>query len=344
MSNREPWLEPWLEPWRRRPLLPALVAVLLLSACQTIPDVSAWNQATRDVTGAVTGGFQAAAGVNSDIGRRLQGLPGFEDPAQRYARAAAALDQRAADYETLFGAIADYAGALAALSQASGNSAKTVDAVAGAANQLVGAVGGTALAGAGFELGKALAGEVIKIKAARDFADAVERADPVVARIADLLTADLADLGRTVGDAKPAAVQEAIELPHAKRLEYRAALERRRAVLQATVRTALGPVAGRPDRSLGDVVEAGELRQVEQLLRETDSWYLPVQAELQKALKQQEATLALAVQADRAVQAWRSSHATVAVAVRERRPPESGRLAALAVRIRALSDTLRKEP
>ncbi|MES2715131.1 MAG: hypothetical protein V4795_05170 [Pseudomonadota bacterium] len=326
-------------PRRRRPLLPALAAALLLSACQTIPDVSGWTQATRDVTGAVTGGFQAAAGVNSDIGRRLQGLPDFAEPAQRYARAAAALEQRADDYEALFGAIADYAGALAALSQASANSAKTVDAVSGALNQLVGAVGGTALAGAGFELGKALASEVIQVKAARDFAEAVERADPVVGRIAALLVADLADLGRTVGDAKPAAVQEAIELPHAKRLEFRAALERRRSSLQAAVRTALA----QPARSLVDVADASELRQVEQLLRETDSWYQPMQAELQQALKQRETTQALTVQASRAVQAWRASHASVAAAVRERRPPESGRLAALALRIRALSDELKKE-
>ena len=309
-----------------------------LGACQTIPDVSAWNQATRDVSGAVTDGFQAAAGVNADIGRRLQGLQGFEDPAQRYANAAAALDQRAGDYETLFGAIADYAGALAALSQASENSAKTVDAVAGAANQLVGALGGTALVGAGFELGKALAGEVIKIKAARDFAEAVERADPVVARIAVLLVADLADLGKTVGETKPAAVQEAIELPHAKRLEFRAALERRRVVLQASVRAVLGP-----GRSLADAVDASELRQVEQLMRETDAWYGPLQAELQLALRQRAATLALTQQAGRAVQAWRSSHASLAAAVRERRVPESGRLAALALRIRTLSDGLKKE-
>lgn len=317
---------------------------LALGACQSIPDVSAWNRATQDLSGAVTGGFQAAAGVHADIGHRLQGLPGFEDPAQRYARAAAALDQRSADYEILFGAIADYAGALAALSQASDSSAKTVDAVAGAANQLIGALGATALAGAGFELGKALASEVIQIKAARDFGSAVERADPVVGRITDLLVADLADLGKTMGETKPAAVQEAIELPHAKRLEFRNALERRRAVLQASVRTVLLPAGDGAGRSLADAVDASELRQVEQLLRDTDAWYLPLQAELQQAQRQRASTLALAQQAGRAVLAWRSSHASLAAAVRERRLPETGRLVALAQRIRALGDSLKKEP
>lgn len=40
--------------------------------------------------------------------------------------------------------------------------------------------------GAGFELGKTLANEVIKVKAARDFGDAVQKADPAIGQISDL--------------------------------------------------------------------------------------------------------------------------------------------------------------
>ncbi len=338
----------WL--WRRVArwgLLP--IVVLALAGCQSIPDVSGWTQATRDVSAAVTSGAQAAAGVNAELASRLAAIPGFAEPAKRYTAVAETLAQRSVDYETLFGALADYAGALAALSQASQDSAKTVDAVAGSVNQLLGAVGGTALAGAGFELGKALASEAIKIKAARNFADAVERADPVIARIADLLAADLADLGKTVGETKRAAVIEAFELPHLKRLDYRRALERRRTDLQAVVRTAVAPPPPAPGApppatvSILNAADAPELARVEQFLRDTDAWFNPMQADIARALKTQASTLALTAQVQRAVLAWKASHASLAAAVRERRAPESGRLAALALRIRDLAADLKKE-
>lgn len=316
---------------------------LVLAACQSIPDVSAWNQATRDVTAAASGGFQAATDLHADIGQRLGADPALADAARRYNAVAASLAARTADYEILFGAIADYAGALAAISQASDRSDKTVAAVAGSVNQLLGAVGGTALAGAGVELVGAVASEVIKIQAARDFAEAVERADPVVARIADLLTADLADLGRTVGDSKAVALRVAIELPLLDRLAYRRALERRRADLQALVRGVVAPASAQPTASVLDSRDLPELARVDQLLRDTDGWYLPLQSEIDQALKTRDTTLALTVQAGRAVAAWKSSHASLAAAVRERRLPESGRLAALAVRLRELAADLRKE-
>jgi hypothetical protein len=43
------------------------------------------------------------------------------------------------------------------------------------------------------------------------------------------------------------------------------------------------------------------------------------------------------------VQAWRASHASLATAVRERRLPETGRLVAIAIRIRDVVDEMKKE-
>ena len=50
----------------------------------------------------------------------------------------------------------------------------------------------------------------------------------------------------------------------------------------------------------------------------------------------------LVIQTGRAVAAWRASHASLAAAAEERRLPESGRLAALAVRIRDLVADIKK--
>lgn len=329
------------------------LACLVLAGCQTISDISVWNQATKDVTGAVTEGFQTAASVNGDIASRLgtvlESKPEFKNPAQRYASVAQALGERVDDYEKLFGGINDYSTALTAIAAAASNSAKTVDGVAGSLNQLLGAVGGTSLAGAGFELGKMFASELIKIKAASDFGQAVQQADPVIGQLADLLIKDLADLQRTVGVSKDEAIRAAVEVPRRKQLDYRSALERRREELQATITSAVAPGPGTPGAprppttSLLNVNDAPELAKVEQYLRDADAWYLPMKGELDRALAVRAKSEQLAIQAGRAVAAWRASHASLAAAVNERRIPESGALAALAVRIRDLVNDIKKE-
>jgi hypothetical protein len=333
---------------RMRHSLIAGIGAALLAGCQAIPDVSAWNQATRDVTGAVTTGFQSAADVNGDIARRLIARPEFADPARRYESVAQTIGSRAADYEKLFGAISDYSGSLAAIARASDNSQKTVDAVAGSVNQLVEAIGGTLFVGASFDLGKLLVSEAIKIKAAHDFGDAVQKADPVIAQVSDLLIRDLADLQRTVGPSKDEAIRAAIEEPNKKRLEYRAALERRRSDLQTIIKNAITPNAAAPGlaistTSLLDVNDAPELVKVEQYIREADAWYQPIQTELKHALQVRAKSEELAIQAGHAVQAWKASHASLAAAVKERRVPQSGQLAALALRIQKLANDIKKE-
>ena len=326
---------------RGRTVSVAAIVGLALTGCQTIPDISTWNQATKDVSSAVTTSFGTAADVNGGIAGRLdavaQDQPAFSDTAKRYSKAATALRNRANDYEQLFGAISDYSSSLAALARASENSQQTVDAVAGSLNQLVTAVGGTALAGAGFELGKTLGNEVIKVKAAHDFGDAVQKADPAIGQISELLIKDLADLQQTVGATKEEAIRAVVEEPHKKDLDYRRALLKRREALERSV------AAAPPTTSILDVKDAPELVKVQQLLQDTDSWYKPMQDELNSALAVQRKSEQLVTQTSRAVSAWRDSHASLAVAVKQRRLPEAGRLAAIAVRIRQLTAELNEE-
>lgn len=333
------------------PCIVALLA-LLMAGCQSIPDVSDWSKATRDVSTAVTEGFQASASINGDIAKRLDGTlesnPAFADPARRYGSVARELARRADDYEKLFGAINDYSASLAAIARASQNSTGTVDAVAGSVNSLVSAFGAVPLAGPAFELGKLLAGELIKIKAASDFGDAVKAADPLIGKVAELAIADLKDLERTVSVTKDEAIRAALEEPNRRQLAYRSALERRRSDLQAAItviapRPATPGAAAPPTTSLLDVAQAPELARVEQYLREADAWYVPWKTGLDKALASRAKAEALAVQTRRAVEAWRSSHESLATAVREQRPPETGRLVALAIRIRGLVDEIKKE-
>ena len=325
----------------------ALLLAAALTGCQSIPDMAAWNQATKDVTGAVTTGFHTAADVNGQLASRLASTsPAY---AKRYQVVAAIVGQRAVDYEKLFGAIADYSGSLAAIARASDKSADAVNAVAGSLNQLVSAVGGTALAGAGFELGKLLASEAIKVKAATDFAAAVQQADPVIAQVTELVVKDLADARATVADSKVEVIRTAIELPYEPRLKYREALVRRQAALQANIARVIAPGKLVPSDPLPPTVsllsadDVPELARVEQSLRDTDSWYRPLQSEVDQALEVQAMTQKLLVDAGRAVVAWRESHASVAAAVRERRMPETARMVSLAIQIRDLAAALKKE-
>jgi hypothetical protein len=338
---------PTIHRWRRCLLTPALATALALSACQTMPDVSGWSRAAQALSGAVVGGFEVAAALHQDIGQRLDALPNFRPEAQRYLLAAAALARRGDDHGRLFGAMADYSTSLAAVSRASAGSAQTVDAVAGSLNQLLGAVGAAGLAGAGFELGKALAGEAIKIQAARDFAEAVERADPVVARVADLLADDLADLARTLGEAKVEAIRIAYERPEVDRLDYRRGLAARLAALQAEVLAQVQPDAlpNAPRRTgpLPDKGAADELARVERLLLASNDWYKPLQAAIAKAQKTRADSAVMVAQAGKAVLAWKASHASLAAAVRDKRLPDTAHLVATVTRLRELVAAVKKE-
>lgn len=325
--------------------LAATLAGLVLAACQSIPDVSNWTQSTKDVTAAVNEGFQASARINGDLARRtdpeLSKNPDFVDVSKRYGAVAAAIATRADDYEVLFGAVSDYSASLNAIAKAAAGSQATVDAVAGSLQTLVGSLGVTSLAGPGFELMKGVANEVIQIKAAGDFAEAVEKADPYIGEIAALLTKDLQDLERTVAQSKDEALRAALEEPRKKDLEYYRPLVLRRSVLQAKIGAALAPPPATPGAavtttSLIDVNDAPELAKIDQYLADADSWHAPFQAELDRALAARASAHELSVQTRRAVVAWRSAHASIASAVKERRLPDSGRLAALGVRIRDL--------
>ena len=338
---------PLVHRWRGLCATPALLAGLLLGGCQTIPDVSGWNQATQALSGSVVGGFEAAAALHQDIGQRIDSQPGFKPQAQGYLDASAALARGGEAYGLLFAAMADYSASLAAVSKASANSSATVDAVAGSVNQLLGVVGVAGLAGTGFELGKLVASEAIKIKAARDFAEAVERADPIVARVADLLASDLDDLGKTLAGTKREPIIAAYNLAERDRLDYRRALVARLAALQAEVGSQVQPAglpgAPRSTAPLPDKGAAEEMLRVERLLQAADSWYLPLQAAIDRAQKSRAGTAALVAQARKAALAWKASHASLAAAAREKRPPDTAHLLSVVTRLRELVADLKKE-
>lgn len=210
-------MDPFAIGSRGRIMLAALCCAALFSAgCQSIPDLSAWDQATREVSGAVTEGFHASAGINAGMARRLERIaedqPDLGPHAKGYRSAATALEARAVEYEKLFAALTDYSASLAAIARANANSSKTVDGVASSLNGLLQVVGSMPLAGASLELGKLLASEAIQVKAASDFADAVGKADPAIGRIAELVVRDLGDLRKTVA-LKDEPLREAITSP-----------------------------------------------------------------------------------------------------------------------------------
>jgi hypothetical protein len=138
-------------------------------------------------------------------------------------------------------------------------------------------------------------------------------------------------------------------MPHTKNLDYRSALLQRRNELHTAIERTVWPRSSNPEdprpptNSTLNLAEASELANVERFLREADSWYAPMSREIDLVVETRAAAEQLAVQTRRAVSAWRDSHASLAAATRERRLPESGRLAALAVRIRDLAAELKSK-
>lgn len=335
---------------RTRTVVLTILAGVSVAACQSIPDVTPWTKATTDLSDAVTQGFHAAAAVNGQLATRIDpaqsGNEEFKTSAASYKAIATTLSDRADDYEKLFGAIADYAGSLDAIAKAADSSHETVDAIAGSVDNLVSAVGGTSLSGPANELVKGLSSELIKIKAAHDFGEAVSQADPVISKVADLLTDDLKDLASTVADAKDAVIRTALNEPLKKQLAYYDALIDRRN--DVYVKVADGVIQRRPNapatsRSLLDVKEADELPKLDQSLIDAERWHAPYRAELGRALVARTLAEQLIDATLRAVEAWKSAHGSLASAVKERRIPESRRLAAIAVRIHDLVIDIRNQ-
>jgi len=323
---------------KRQLIVKALQAIALgsmFAACQSIPDVSPWSDSTRQIADAVVGGFRTSARVNGEIARRaapeFSKNQAFGEASRRYERVAIELLRRADDYEIVFGAIVDYSTSLRAISGAANDSATTADGVANALNALVGSLGATALAGPAFDLLKELGGEVLKIKAARDFQSAVETADPSIGRLADIVKADLDELTKTIGQTKDEALRIAFYEPREHEIEFYRRLEQRRKTIQDAVRQAMNSDGS---VSVINIADAPELARLDQYLAAADVWYRPLTAELNTAVEARAATEALAIQTRKAIGVWRESHAYLSKAISEHRAPSAARLSSIAAKLR----------
>jgi hypothetical protein len=154
--------------------------------------------------------------------------------------------------------------------------------------------------------------EAVKISAASDLASAVEKAQPVVAGLADALSKDLESLSATLS-ANRAAARQGVDIPLADFIAYQNVLLEDRRQL----------VANLPARDKEDLRAAAldRVRRVEELLQLTandraalDRRRIEVSASIDQDIE-------LVARSRTALRAWKVAHADLADAIRQGRSP-----------------------
>ena len=299
---------------RHRTLILSTLFALLLAGC-ALPNLKPFADATATLHAAVVENNANVLRTYIDIGQPQQA---DQSAAQLAIRVAA------------MRAVVEYSDSLALIAAAGNSGGDSAAKVAGALDGFLGALSAPALPSNYVALAKSLYGAVASVRAARDFADAVERADPAIQGMATILAADLQDTERILMSALvPMERRLTQEISDNKQVvDYRKQLEKRRREIEKDMATPF-------DRSKFD-----ELRQVNALIDMTRDRYDPLMAKVEDIRHKNVAQIMLNMKARDGVKQWAAIHAGLAISVRQGLPPNIRLLTTTATEIR---DILAKE-
>ncbi len=273
-----------------------LLLILGLSAC-AVPNVKPFSDATTAYRNAI-----AAAGATT-----VDAVRHGTEPDQAATVAALWADRlRAGD------ALVFYAGALTAIVEAHGSAATSVQQLSDTVSGLVAFIpGGTgAAAKEGIAIGAIIGQTAIEVKAAHDLAAAVQKAQPAVTKMADLLKKDLKDLQLLCGNAY---VSSDLALVDAWRVNNKAYYDKL-LVAVTTARTTAATQAF-------DTASVARLTELERLLAVQATALLQYQGSRRTLAVQKAAADEMFDQAIAGSDDWVKTHAEIATAIRENRVP-----------------------
>ena len=299
---------------RRRTLILSALLVLLLAGC-ALPNLKPFADATATLHAAVVENNANVLRTYIDIGQPQQADQASTQLAIRVAA---------------MRAVVEYSDSLALIAAAGNSGGDSAAKVAGALDGFLGALSAPALPSNYVALAKSLYGAVASVRAARAFADAVERADPAIQGMATILAADLEDTERILMSALvPMERRLTQDISDNKQVvDYRKQLEKRRREIEKDM-------AAPFDRSKLD-----ELRQVNALIDMTRDRYDPLMAKVEDIRHKNVAQIMLNMKARDGVKQWAAIHAGLATSVRQGLAPNIRLLTTTATEIR---DILAKE-
>lgn len=315
------------------------VFVLLIAGCQ-LPNVQPYADATVQLRDAIeaTGEVTIARVKGDDNPFDSESAPEPGDPDYEAWELAQLWQVRLAAADALL-AYADALADITAAGKAAGDNARQVgNVITEIAGDLPGvSAPSSEVVALAVKLGEA----AIKVKAARDLAQAVERAQPAVEGIADVLENDLDDMlsiyqvayrdhveaNFLIGD--PETGNEYLRLA-TYHMKLRAKVE---AVRKELADADFANPAGR------DLI--GEVQEAEQLLATAEAAWRPYGDQFQALRRERRRVEALFTQAKRATAAWVKTHGDLAEAIRNNRRPNWRELVKVAAELHVLVDAVR---
>lgn len=304
--------------------LGSLVMLAALGACRTLPDVSPYVDATVQLRGAV-----GAAGDTTTAAIRRTESPNADALARRLE---AEWDERVRAMD----AAVRYAHAIQGITQAGRSGEQAAREVAGAMTRFaetVGVVPAAPAVGVATDIGAFVYGQIAMIRASRSLEEALDNAQPVVARLAQLIPGDLADLRTIIVEAAVAERRGmATTADSAQDVENLLRLRQRRTALQSTI------IDGLPDADRGPEV-ADALTKVEIVADQLETLQDIADQYDQRVTvidERQRAALLLLDEINAAAGEWARAHARLAEAVASRTTPSVEDLLQTASEIRDL--------
>ncbi len=317
------------------------------AACAPLPDIKPFADASAHMAAGLDRGFAEVEQVHRGLARELRERvihahpdvrSGYEAKGREYAEAADAFAANRRARAAIAGALVTYADSLAAIADASKGASDTAEAVASSVQSLLSVVGANPLPGMALDLVKLGARTAIEVRAASAMRTAVANADPIVQEVVGVLRADIATLRDVALRTKPEAVRAAIEGPRDDDLNLRRALLAERRIVAERVRTLLGE---EPDRRTEDPITgaaAERLREIDEAIARTDSWYLPMVEDVRRAQDRVRTAHEVVERAGVLIDEWGRAHAELGAALAGNRRPSVRRLVELGLELKRILD------
>lgn len=230
-------------------------------------------------------------------------------------------------------AVINYTDSLANIAEAGRTGSDNAGNLAGAVDGFLGALSAPTLPSNYVALAKSLYGIVAEVRAANSFSKAVEKTDPAIQAMAEILIADLNDLEALLAQST-VPVKQAL-LSQNKNVDisdYRSQLEKRRWELEK----ALG----------SDPSDSNKIKQlisINELINMTRDRYDPLELQLKNIEQRTNNQILLIKKSREAVRQWADIHAKLASSLKHGLPPNTRLLAATVIEIRNLIDEEKKK-
>jgi hypothetical protein len=318
----------FLFPYHRAALfVPTLI--LLLSGCANLPDTQPFTDATVTLRGAVASGGAAVVG---ELERTE--IQGVKEQAKN-------LETAWNERNKLLTALVEYANSIQSIVDSGKRGAESANALAASVSKLA-KVANLVEPGAGeavaliTDTAAFVYEHIAKARAAASLEKALAEVQPAIERIALTMAGQmqlLDDLIRTACKAQ----RDELRITNQAKIGYRNSLAAAHEHLMDKLRAELDS-----GKKPSELTQAEDLQRLDDLLAATDSWFGPLQEQVNAIGERERLSRQLITETKSAFADWGAAHARMLTAIRTKRIPSATELVQAAERIRELVERFKK--